>query len=305
MASSKTSSFFREPEFLNVKLAEAASIPFLSNELMHGSPDCSAEAFKQPQLRKCPFNLDNIDWTRSRPITGGLDGFVWKIRFSGNRRAYALKIFFDPKPPLDYYGNIRHYAFQRECQNAASLQMIATAIEEAKEGITPPILIHPYPETKDIAQRNLFSFSLEGRQAGLSRWTDAKPMPVTSLPRMRECFGWVKVNGNSILGSWPKYVLPWPIKVGKVKREFEYNTEYSAIVYEWIDGKDNDPATVENVDAFLWRAGFSFQGGSHEDNWKSSVLIDLGDIVFAYGYAWDKNAFRARNAAEILPKQGR
>ncbi|KAI1464896.1 uncharacterized protein F4812DRAFT_440872 [Daldinia caldariorum] len=187
--------------------------------------------------------------------------------------------------------------------------MMAIAIKEATEGITPPILDHPYPETKDVAQRNLFSFSLEGRQAGLSSWTDAglhfEPMSVTSMPRMRECFGWAKVNGNSILGGWPRHVFPLPVKIEKVKREFEFDIEYSAIVYEWIDGKGNDPATVEDVDAFLWCAGFSFQGGSHEQNWKGSVLIDLGDIVFAHGYGWDKNAFRARTAAEILLEQGR
>lgn len=93
MAGPGTSPSSWEREFHNVKLSKPASIPFLSDELMDGlPPDCSFKAFKRPQLRRCSFNLETIDWPRSRRIDGGLDGSILKIYFQGSDIPYCLKI---------------------------------------------------------------------------------------------------------------------------------------------------------------------------------------------------------------------
>ncbi|KAI1464932.1 uncharacterized protein F4812DRAFT_441014 [Daldinia caldariorum] len=153
-------------------------IPFLDGELMMNTslPICSAAVFKKPQLRKCPFDLTAIDLKRSRLLDGGFDGFVWKIRLQN--KAYALKVFWDAAPPEYEY----HFAAQRECQNAALLQMMKAAINEATT--SSPILIDPNPKTMKDALINTLAFSYEGRQSQFRK--DTRTMKISSMPRMRQ-----------------------------------------------------------------------------------------------------------------------
>lgn len=67
----------------------------------------------------------------------------------------TLLLFWRSEPPTD----IRYYAVQRECMNAALLQALEGALQTAKE----PIVIKENPVTKFDAVENLYAFSTEGR----------------------------------------------------------------------------------------------------------------------------------------------
>ncbi|KAI0173377.1 hypothetical protein GGR52DRAFT_542896 [Hypoxylon sp. FL1284] len=241
---------------------KALSVPFLSEELMSKPPSCSAADFTTPRLRRCPFDMASIDWKRSHRITGGFDGYTWKIWFHGHDCPYALKMFWDAEPPE---GSRRYHAPQRECQNNDILQLMEAAINDV-EGSS--ILINPNPKTKLDALKNTFMFSQEGRQAGLSN-VDFEPMVISSMPRMRQCYGWVKIN-RSILNTWPRNSRPENRNIEKVTRTVSSNKDHVAIIYEYIDEpeSDNDSAVVEETSDFLWRAGFGYSTASLARNWK-------------------------------------
>jgi hypothetical protein len=68
---------------------EAAQTPFRDDALMIAPPSCTAADFELPRLRRCPFDLDNLIIEAS--IDGGLDGYVWKVRF-GDEGPFILKM---------------------------------------------------------------------------------------------------------------------------------------------------------------------------------------------------------------------
>jgi hypothetical protein len=104
--------------------------------------------------------------------------------------------FYDTGPPeFDAY-----YAAQRECQNSALLQMMAAAVAEATEanqgyGGPDPVLVNSNPKTMDDAVTNLHAFSTQGRFNHLQPTPDVSLVPINSLPRMRQCYGWMAVDG--------------------------------------------------------------------------------------------------------------
>lgn len=69
--------------------AELVSRPFYDEAPMVGPPDCSEAAFKQPLLRRCPFDLEAISWVAL--LSGGLDGLVWKVRV-GDGGPFVVKV---------------------------------------------------------------------------------------------------------------------------------------------------------------------------------------------------------------------
>ncbi|KAI0837693.1 hypothetical protein F5Y06DRAFT_62790 [Hypoxylon sp. FL0890] len=131
-------------------------VEFRSNELMQGPPNHSAEDFKQPRLQKCPFLLDTIKWESATKLGDGYNGCVWKAEF-GNEGTFVLKVFWDTQPPRIRNG---YFAPQRECQNAAILQMIKAVL---KEGPVP--LRHEHPETQAQAMANMLAFSMPREEA--------------------------------------------------------------------------------------------------------------------------------------------
>ncbi|KAK7414171.1 hypothetical protein QQX98_006957 [Neonectria punicea] len=194
---------------------------------MSGSPPCTAQDFELPRLRHCTFDLSTITWEDR--LGGGLDGYVWK--------------FWDADPP-DFH---HYYAAQRECQNAATFQMMEAVIAQAAITSTP-IRVHTNPQTQDEALDNLFAFSDEGRLAQ-SDPGSAETVPIVSMPRTRECFGW-RLSGNTV------YSLPLNLKapsftISKIQRSMPSNRNYVALVYEYIEEGDNDEAVVEDVDPFF------------------------------------------------------
>jgi hypothetical protein len=85
----RAAQLYRPP--VNIRQARAQAVPFRDDELMEGPHSCSAADFDMPCLRRCPFNLADIDWESSSRLGGGLDGYVWKVWFKGDE-PFVLKV---------------------------------------------------------------------------------------------------------------------------------------------------------------------------------------------------------------------
>ncbi|CAK7231483.1 hypothetical protein SEUCBS140593_007937 [Sporothrix eucalyptigena] len=127
-----------------------------------------------PRLRKCPFDLDTVDWRHAKLLGTGMDGCVWRVRFGKDSLYYALKLFWDADPEkLEGC----YFAAQRECQNAALLQSMRASLDQEAaaqavldsggtfpdgEGNGPganPTLVFVNPKDEEEAACNLYSFS--------------------------------------------------------------------------------------------------------------------------------------------------
>ncbi|KAF5530443.1 hypothetical protein FPHYL_14078 [Fusarium phyllophilum] len=299
----------QEIRVLEKAQTRAATVPFRDDILMSSPPSCSAADFKRPRLRRCLFDPATIDWSRSSRVGGGLDGYIWKVWF-GADGPYALKVVSKPmftvRPPFSHFllqfwdanqPDFHHYfAAQRECQNAALLQMLETAIQQA----ATPIIVNASPRTKDEALANLYAFSSEGRQKNKSAPAQgAHVEEIVTIPRIRKCYGWTKFSGHVLLGL-PKDLRPPVLQVGKFCRSISTQKEYTAIVYEYVEEGENRPDVVEEADKFFWLAGFSHSSSPAARNWKSGVLVDLSDIIQAGGYGWYAKRYGPWDANKLL-----
>ncbi|KAB5566424.1 hypothetical protein GE09DRAFT_1171558 [Coniochaeta sp. 2T2.1] len=274
-----------ESPFLK-RCREANSLPFLDEQPMVGSPDRSWRRFRRPLLRKCPFDVAEIEFG---DILGyGVDGAVWRVSFRG--RDFALKVFWDNTVP----GRTRYYAIQRECHNVALLQMIQLAVEESNE----PIYLKPDPKTIQDAVANLQAFCNEGGR----RRQSFKDMPgaarYTSTPRLRQCFGWTKVNESRL------FALPWGRRppchtVRNQLRALQPNENYFAIVYEFVPESAagtalaTAAADIQPQLDFFWRVGFCFAPVMRTEEWhRFGLFMDMSDLVCPWSAGWSDRMYR-------------
>lgn len=152
------------------------------------------------------------------------------------------------------------------------------------------------PKTKEDAIDNLFAFSDEGRREPVPEGSEILPVP--RIPRMRECYGWLKISGQVLLNL--DSMRPPVLTISKERREILPGKEYIAVVYEYVDEGTNDPGVVQEVLDFLWLAGFCYGLSPAERNWKRGMLVDLADIVHPGGFGWGKEIYRRRTAAWAL-----
>ncbi|KAJ8126542.1 hypothetical protein O1611_g7095 [Lasiodiplodia mahajangana] len=168
---------------------QAVKVDFCSNELMQGPPNHTAEDFEQPRLRKCPFPLDAIKWESVTKLGDGYDGCVWKVTF-GDQGTFVLKVFWDLQPPQAYNS---YFAPQRECQNAAILQMIEAVLEEG-----PVPLPFEHPETQAQATANMLAFSVPRNNMQQFPAAEGPQVVLSQFPPIRRCYGWIDFNGDLI-----------------------------------------------------------------------------------------------------------
>lgn len=179
--------------------------------------------------------------------------------------------------------------------------MIETAVQEAAAGLSPPILLSANPKTKHDAKVNLHAFSKEGREQHSSTPNeDSEIIEISSMPRMKKCYGWLPFDGGILLGMPWELNPPQKFTVGKVKRHMSYEKEYIAIIYEYVEEAENSEAVVGEVSKFLWLAGFGHNGSPARKNWKSSVLVDLSDFVHARGYGWHPKCYKPLDGRSTL-----
>ncbi|PHH66733.1 hypothetical protein CDD81_5865 [Ophiocordyceps australis] len=265
-----------------LKLSE----PYLSWDYMEGPPPCDVQDFQTPRLRQCPFNPDKIFF--SSRIDSGLDGCVWKVGF-GSTRHFALKVFWDNSPSEDFF----YHAPQRECQNAAILQMMQASLQEGS------VTLLDRPTTKDEAQFNYYAFCTQAREQQLPGKPSLENLRVLSaMPRMVRCYGWLQFDGGRFT-SLPLSLRPLSPNIEGLRRQMWSGEEYIALVYEWIEDRENTPAAVEDVARFLWRAGFCLSHSPLARNWKNGMLVDHSDLIHVGGLGW-KDHFYGRTSAEDI-----
>ncbi|KAH6636216.1 hypothetical protein F5144DRAFT_171095 [Chaetomium tenue] len=270
--------------------SELASRPFYDEAPMVGPPDCSEAAFKQPLLRRCPFDLEAISWVAL--LSGGLDGLVWKVMV-GSEGPFAVK-FWDTKPPPKY---MLYYAAEREAQNAALLEKLAAAVSHDTD--TLPIRVHARPAGFEDAIDNLLAFSAEGRQRRQVK--DADGVQISSVPRMKKCFGWLKIDGEYLHNLPQRRLRPIPVRLPKYgDRCIVRGQRHFAIMYEYIPEGDNDTGQMQEVLDFLWRAGFEYTQTLQKENWKSGVLVDLSDFRSPLNDWWHPKGYRRRDASRAF-----
>lgn len=177
------------------------------------------------------------------------------------------------------------------------MMQAAVSVDIAELG---PILVDPTPETREVAEINLFSFSDEMRAQNAALDSTGDLVGVTQIPRMRQCFGWMRFTGEELLRRVPTKLLPPPIKIDWVTRSIDKHALYTAIVYEFVEKGVNEPAVAQQVLDFLWCVGFSYVPTTKADNWESGVLLDHSDIVHCNGHGWEMRLFGPRTVNQVL-----
>ncbi|KAI0550180.1 hypothetical protein F4679DRAFT_544228 [Xylaria curta] len=258
----------------SVARKQVLQVDFRSNQLMQGPPNHTTEDFEQPRLRKCPFLLDTIKWESVTKLGDGYDGSVWKVKF-GNEGTFVLKVFWDTQPHIAYF------APQRECQNAAVLQMIEAVLEER-----PVPLCYEHPKTRRQALANLLAFSVPQEKPQQRQAVGSSHASLSCFPPIRKCYGWLDFNGDLIKRMPPK-IKPQPRKYDDPPHSMSPGNTYHAIVYEYVPEDANEPASIKALLRFFYLVGFSFTCSPRIENWKGGKLIDGSDIVYPGGVGWD------------------
>lgn len=93
-----------------------------------------------------------------------------------------------------------YYAPQRECQDAALLRVMQTAVEQTAAA-SHPILVNAKLTTWDDAVANLAAFSDEARlKQSLPADHGSVPPPrlrqISTIPRIKRCYGWLAILGK-------------------------------------------------------------------------------------------------------------
>ncbi|OAA68467.1 hypothetical protein SPI_00662 [Niveomyces insectorum RCEF 264] len=250
--------------------------PCMTDELMDvaTSPRVTIKNLARPRLRRCPFDIDTIDWQRARLLGAGTDGCVYRVHF-GDQGPFALKLFWIPDTILEYP---EYSAVHRECQNAALLQLLRASVDQAAaaaktvatggtpDGPTVPPLVNPNPIDFFTASDNLFSFSEEVRYNHQVRAAENKPppsrlVPVTSMPRFAECYGWLPCNVHELIKKMPRRIHSYGFHVDrKTYRCFdEARTDFIGIVYEYIRGGNGDNSDGSD-------------GSNSEEQWRQTAI---------------------------------
>ncbi|KAL6802794.1 hypothetical protein GGI42DRAFT_325184 [Trichoderma sp. SZMC 28013] len=181
---------------------------------------------------------------------------------------------------------MRYWGFQRECQNAALIHMIRSVVETSTE----PIYLKREPKSWKDAARNLHAFSTEGsREPRYRDAPDSIPVTISSLPRFRECFGWMSISGAELCNLDSK-LRPHGVVLDRVKRVIWPWESYFAIVYELISPDDQPSMQTRDLMQaqidFFWRAGFCMIE-RRQVNWKGGILLDVADIVSPWLMEWE------------------
>ncbi|CAK7203985.1 hypothetical protein SEUCBS139899_006735 [Sporothrix eucalyptigena] len=213
-----------------------------------------------PRLRKCPFDLDTVDWRHAKLLGTGMDGCVWRVRFGKDSLYYALKLFWDADPEkLEGC----YFAAQRECQNAALLQSMRASLDQEAaaqavldsggtfpdgEGNGPganPTLVFVNPKDEEEAACNLYMYRRDRDklqdfvQTELPETMRMRDVP---MPRFVQCHGWLRMNAKELIAQMPYACRPGAVYIKSHQYRYfqEGPTEFIAIVYEYIQKDRND-----------------------------------------------------------------
>ncbi|KAM4066058.1 kinetochore sim4 complex subunit FTA2 domain-containing protein [Hirsutella rhossiliensis] len=261
----------------------ASSFPFISERDKVGDPPMSAMNFENPRLRRFP-HPKSLRLTKR--LGSGQDGFVFKARGYHNE-TLAVKIF-KPRTPEWYW------AFERECVNAALLDMINASLRRAAADGRKKLVI-PDPKSREEAFKNLFSFSDEANTGELC---EARLVPISADVQITACLGWIEFQGRAINKQ---------LKRARICDQEAMIDEqsYYAIVYEFVPQDELDIDTIVAQHDFFHIIGFHVVP-FRESNWQScGRLVDFSDLVSPHAgppewnsdyYARDQESFPRRMA---------
>ncbi|KAL6881002.1 hypothetical protein J3F83DRAFT_710844 [Trichoderma novae-zelandiae] len=271
---------------------QAMSMPFLNEELMKGPPRFRGQDLRDPRLRRSTLDPKTIVFEAQ--LGGGSDGYVWKVRF-GDEGPFALKVFWDQVPP---HAPGSYYSMQRECQNAAVFQMMEASLA------VDPVLVYDHPMGKKDAIENYFSFCEENCAPGCIQTTPKEAaLPgatyLSTMPRMAKCHGWLKLR-KDLWSGLADGLQASHEDPSKVKRLMSSHMDCIGVVYELIEEGENDAAAIEDVDRFLWQAGFAYTIAPNMRDWKNGVLIDHAGIVHIRGYGWNEDDYMKKGVQQML-----
>jgi hypothetical protein len=166
---------------------------------------------------------------------------------------------------------------------------------------TLPIRVHARPVGYEDAIGNMLAFSTEGRERG--QVEDADSVQISSVPRVKKCFGWLKIDGEYLYNLPQRRLRPIFVRLPKFgDRCIVSGQQHFAIMYEYIPEGDNDTGQMQQVLDFLWRAGFDYSQTLQKENWKSGVPVDLSDFISPLGDCWHPRRYgRADASRAFLP----
>lgn len=123
-------------------------------------------------------------------------------------------------------------------------------------------------------------------------------MTPENVPRLRKCYGWLKLSGDllNLLKAWGAL----PVKVDKTHREFFAGREYFAILYEYINEGEVDKGQMQTGLDFYYWAGFQYAIAPSWRNWKYGVLIDYCDIITPFTYGYNRRSRRRLIVDQLL-----
>ncbi|KPM35936.1 hypothetical protein AK830_g10644 [Neonectria ditissima] len=134
-----------------------------------------------------------------------------------------------PRPPLKVY-----WPFERECMNAALLEMIQASLQDAAKN-NKHIHLNPSPKTRNDALKNLRAFSTyhsshqEGKSDNLT--------PFSPNVRINGCRGWTQFQGhdinNHLIATRAECCL-----------DLKDEETYYAIVYDYVSKGDRNPGMM-------------------------------------------------------------
>ena len=178
--------------------------------------------------------------------------------------------------------------------------MISAAVKD--DNRAKSILVCPDPTTKTDAKDNLLAFSDEARnqvRSAASQTEFIGLVSITSVPRLRKCFGWMKFTGEELYERLPRKLWPPQIKIEKRNLSIKDEKLYTAVVYEFIPNGENKEEDVQQSLDFFQLAGFSFTPTLLLRNWKMGVLLDMSDIAYAWGDGWLARRYKKRTLENV------
>jgi hypothetical protein len=169
--------------------------------------------------------------------------------------------------------------------------MIQSAVQESNE----PIYLNPDPKTHKDAVANLQAFCDERQQRQKFRDMPGAAQ-YTSTPRIRQCFGWTKVNERQ-LSALPPGKRPPVHRFGNQLRALRSNEDYFAIVYEFVPERATRAlATAADIQPqldFFWLVGFCFVPVMRTEEWhRFGLFMDMCDLVCPWSAVWSSSRHR-------------
>ncbi|KAL8407708.1 hypothetical protein RB594_006518 [Gaeumannomyces avenae] len=289
------------------------TLKFLSDQQKIGAPSLDWGTFARPKLRK--HHAESSSLIVESAIGGGVDGMVFLAR-TANDEKVAVKIFFDfeqPDPVRQPWGwSYYYWAFKRECQNCAILELISASLTQASAR-KQPIHLNPNPTTWNDAIRNLKAFS-DTHADEYRAYPGFAPFQPDSV-HINDCLGWLHLDAKTVFQVFKNHthfrvgIKPEPKRRKKTNEEprwVGYQPWFFAIVYAFVPEGNLQKDVIQSSQNLFHMAGF-INLPYNPMNWRGSgVLVDHSDIVglMEKGKGWTESCYedeaRTKNTVKGL-----